>query len=52
VLDSRTITQGVILCDQVRVVDLIARKAEYIEQLPTDLLLEVVDIVYALIEII
>ena len=52
VLDSRSITQGVILCDQVRVVDLVARKAEYIEQLPTDLLLEVVDIVYALIEII
>jgi mRNA interferase MazF len=49
-LDNRTITQGVILCDQVRTMDLQARKAEYIEPLPEDILLEIIDIVYGLIE--
>ena len=50
-LDKRTTTQGVILCDQVRTVDLVARKAEYIESIPNELLLETVDIVYGLIEV-
>ena len=49
-LDARIKTQGVILCDQVRTVDLIACKAEYIEALPNDLLLASIDIVYGLIE--
>ena len=51
-LDSRTKTQGVVLCDQVRAVDHVARKAEYVEQLPKDLLEEIVDIVYGLIEVV
>ena len=49
-LDCRTQIQGVVLCDQVRTVDLVARKAEFIEAMPNDLLLETIDIVYSLIE--
>ena len=51
-LDGRTTVQGVLLCDQVRAVDLVARKAVFIEELPQDLLFEVVDIVYGMIEFI
>jgi mRNA interferase MazF len=36
-LDNRTNTDGVILCDQLRALDIIARNAEYIETLPVDL---------------
>jgi mRNA interferase MazF len=50
-LDARTATQGVILCDQARILDLHARKTEYIEKLPDDILAEVVDIIFGLIEI-
>jgi mRNA interferase MazF len=50
-LDARTATQGVILCDQARILDLNARKAEYIEKLPDDILEEAVDIIFGLIEI-
>ena len=49
-LDSRTKTQGVVLCDQVMVLDLSVRNAEYAEQLPVDILNEVVDIIYGMIE--
>ena len=49
-LDGRTKTQGVVLCDQVRTVDIVARKAEFIEVMPRDILLEVSDIVYSFIE--
>jgi mRNA interferase MazF len=50
-LDNRTKTKGVILCDQARILDLQARRAEYIEQLPNDILYEVVDIIYGMIEL-
>lgn len=50
-LDNRTTTQGVVLCDQARILDLDARHAEYIEALPADILSEVVDIVFGMIEI-
>ncbi|MDR0365612.1 MAG: type II toxin-antitoxin system PemK/MazF family toxin [Bifidobacteriaceae bacterium] len=49
-LDSRTETAGVVLCDQARILDLEARDAEYVEQLPPDILHEVIDIIYGLIE--
>ena len=52
VLDDRTHVQGVVLCDQVRIVDLIARKAEYAERIPEDILFEIIDIVYGLIEVV
>jgi mRNA interferase MazF len=49
-LDARTTTSGVVLCDQARVLDLEARNAEHFEQLPADILYEVVDIIYGMIE--
>ena len=36
-LDSRTITQGVVLCFQIRTVDLAARGASLIEKAPKDI---------------
>jgi mRNA interferase MazF len=49
-LDNRTKTTGVILCDQAKVLDIKARKAEYIEPLPKDILEEVVDIIIGMVE--
>ena len=37
-LDDRTKTNGVILCDQARILDVIARNYEFIEHLPADIL--------------
>ena len=50
-LDERSITKGVILCDQTRTLDIIARKYEYIENLPNDILHEAIDIINGFIEI-
>lgn len=50
-LDGRTKTTGVILCDQAKMLDADARNAEFEEKLPSDLLAEVVDMVYSFIEI-
>ena len=36
-LDDRTITQGVVLCFQIRTVDLSARNAHFIEKVPDDI---------------
>ena len=36
-LDSRTKTQGVVLCFQIRTVDLVARGASFIEKAPDDI---------------
>jgi len=44
-LDSRTKTQGVVLCDQIRVLDLKARNAQIIETAPEDITFEATDIV-------
>ena len=44
-LDDRTITKGVIMTDQIKALDLTERNVEYLEQLPTDILTEVCDIV-------
>ncbi|MBC7960417.1 MAG: type II toxin-antitoxin system PemK/MazF family toxin [Vallitaleaceae bacterium] len=44
-LDTRTKTQGVILCEQLKSLDIYARKAKLIEKLPNDLLEELLDIV-------
>jgi len=44
-LDERTQTEGVILCDQIRVLDLLARDAKIIESAPGDILSEVTDII-------
>jgi len=44
-LDNRTKTTGVILCEQLKTVDLDERGAEYVEELPRDLLQRVLNIV-------
>jgi len=51
-LDDRTVTTGVILCEQIRALDLSARPYVEIEMLPGDLLETVVHILEAEIEII
>ena len=50
-LDNRTETQGDIICEQVRVIDLLARKCKVVEQLPNDLLAKVIEAVSAIIEL-
>ena len=50
-LDKRTQTQGDIICEQVRVIDLLARKCKVIEPLPKDLLKQVLDAVSVIIEL-
>jgi mRNA interferase MazF len=50
-LDERTKTTGVILCDQSRTLDIYARNYEFIENLPRDILLDVVDIISGFIEL-
>ena len=50
-LDSRTMTSGVILCDQAKILDLRERNADFIERAPDDILFEAVDIVIGCIEI-
>lgn len=49
-LDARTRTQGVIMCEQVKALDLRARTFTHFEILPDDLLRNVIDIVFAEIE--
>ena len=49
-LNEKTKTTGVILCDQVRTLDIVARKYEFIENLPKGLLFEVLDIISGFIE--
>lgn len=50
-LDDRTKTTGNILCEQIRAVDLNARKYKVIEQLPDDIFEKVIQILKAEIEI-
>ena len=49
-LDKRIKTTGVILCDQSRTLDIKARKYEFIEKIPDDILFEVIDIISGFIE--
>ena len=49
-LNRNTKTTGVILCDQARTLDIKARKYEFIENIPEEILLEVIDIIYGFIE--
>ena len=48
-LDGRTKTQGAIICEQVRTVDLLSRKCHFVESLPVDLLEKVLDAVSVII---
>jgi len=44
-LDDRTKTTGVVMTNQVKALDLTQRRAEFIEEMPADILAEVCDIV-------
>ena len=50
-LDERTTTQGDIICEQVRTVDLLARKYKVVEKLPQDLMEKVLDAISAVISL-
>ena len=49
-LDGRTETDGVIMCDQARMLDLSSRRASFEEKAPADILAEAVDIISGIIE--
>ena len=49
-LDKRTKTKGVILCDQIKTMDINTRKFKFLEDIPSDLLENVLDIVFSLME--
>jgi mRNA interferase MazF len=51
VLDDRTTTTGVIMCEQVKALDMMARNATFKEKSPQDIIEEVVDIIYGFIEL-
>lgn len=50
-LDSRTKTTGVVLCEQLKALDVEARGYRFVEMLPGDILENVIDIVFSEIEI-
>jgi Growth inhibitor len=50
-LDERTATTGVILCEQVKSLDISARNAVFKEKVPPDIIEEVVDIIYGFVEL-
>ena len=49
-LDGRTDTAGVVLCEQIKAVDLSCRRFHVVERLPDDLLDEIVSIIFSEIE--
>ena len=49
-LDERTQTTGVILCEHIKALDLNSRKYQVLEELPKDILENIIDIVYSEIE--
>ena len=49
-LDDRTETDGVVMCDQVRMLDLNSRRAAFEEKAPDDVVAEAVDIIRGIIE--
>lgn len=50
-LDGRTKTDGVILCDQARMLDLNSRGASFVEKAPEELVAEAVDLIIGFVEI-
>lgn len=49
-LDTRTQTTGVILCEHIKALDLNNRKYQIIENIPKDIMDNVIDIIYSEIE--
>ena len=50
-LDERTKTAGVIMCEQVKALDIYARDVSYYEKAPMDIIEEALDIIFGFIEI-
>lgn len=50
-LDASTKTDGVILCDQARMLDLSSRNASFVEKAPEELVAEAVDLIIGFVEI-
>jgi len=50
-LDSQTQTTGFIMCEQVKALDITVRNASLKERAPEDIVQEVFDIIYGIIEI-
>ncbi len=50
-LDTRTKTTGSIMCEQVKSLDIVARNASFLEKTPSDIVEEVVDIIFGSVEI-
>ena len=51
VLDARVTTTGVVMCEQVKTLDISARNAVFKEKVPRDIIEEVVDIIFGFIEL-
>ena len=49
-LNKKTKTKGVILCDQIKTMDIKVRNFKFLEDIPEELLEEVLDIVFSLME--
>lgn len=49
-LNARLQTTGVVLCEHIRTLDLLARNYIFVEKMPKDLLQKVIDITFAEIE--
>lgn len=50
-LNSKTKTSGFIMCEQVKALDINFRNATFHEQIPSELMHEIFDIIYSVIEI-
>lgn len=49
-LDERTSTTGVIMCEQVKTLDIVVRNAVFVEKAPEDITHEVADIIRSSVE--
>jgi len=50
-LDERTVTTGVVMCEQVKALDLHARNAAFLEKAPQDIVEEVIDLLVGFVEV-
>lgn len=46
-LDNRTRTTGVILCEHVKCLDIISRKAQFVEKIPEDIKQKIISYIHA-----
>lgn len=49
-LDEQTKTNGVVMCEQMKALDIYARKAMFYEKAPQDIVDEIIDILFGFIE--